>query len=119
VTVTKTSNSLKLAHTDGSRTQHGRKIAVSTDLKTLHQPEVHSPEGLSMWEFPLTLPIPERYNPERDFYPPHEHADLNAQKSQISFVGSIGLIVLLVPLVQREESIKKRWTLPFPSVIVL
>jgi anaerobic selenocysteine-containing dehydrogenase/Fe-S-cluster-containing dehydrogenase component len=75
VTVNKTSHAMKLAHTDGSRTQHGRKIAVSTDLKTLHQPEVHSPQGLSMWEFPLTLPIPEGYNPERDFYPPHKHED--------------------------------------------
>jgi anaerobic selenocysteine-containing dehydrogenase/Fe-S-cluster-containing dehydrogenase component len=75
VTVNKTSNSLELAHTDGSRIQHGRKIAVSTDLKPLRRPETHETQGLSMWEFPLTLPIPEGYNPERDFYSPHEHSD--------------------------------------------
>jgi molybdopterin-containing oxidoreductase family iron-sulfur binding subunit len=26
-----------------------------------------------MWDFPLTLPIPEGYDHKRDFYPPHEH----------------------------------------------
>jgi molybdopterin-containing oxidoreductase family iron-sulfur binding subunit len=26
-----------------------------------------------MWDFPLTLPLPEGYDPRRDFYSPHDH----------------------------------------------
>jgi molybdopterin-containing oxidoreductase family iron-sulfur binding subunit len=28
-----------------------------------------------MHDFPLTLPLPEGYDPKRDFYPPHDHED--------------------------------------------
>ncbi len=73
VTIKKTGHTMKLARTDGSRIQHGRKIALTTDLKALHQPDAHSTPGLAMHEFPLTLPIPEGYDPKRDFYPAHEH----------------------------------------------
>jgi molybdopterin-containing oxidoreductase family iron-sulfur binding subunit len=73
VAVNKTGHALKLARTDGSRIQHGRKIALTTELKSLHQPDAHSTPGLAMHEFPLTLPIPEGYDPKRDFYPAHEH----------------------------------------------
>jgi len=73
VTINKTDHTLKLARTDGSRIQHGRKIALTTDLKALHQPDTHSIPGLTMHEFPLTLPIPEGYDSKRDFYPAHEH----------------------------------------------
>jgi anaerobic selenocysteine-containing dehydrogenase/Fe-S-cluster-containing dehydrogenase component len=57
-----------LAHTDGSRIQHDRKIALyakpdDTPVKP----------GLTMNDFPLTLPIPEGYNAKRDLYPAHEH----------------------------------------------
>jgi molybdopterin-containing oxidoreductase family iron-sulfur binding subunit len=68
VTFRKTGDSLKLAHTDGSRTQHGRKIALRTDGK-----QDHSGEGLTMHTFPLTLPIAEGYDRKRDIYPPHAH----------------------------------------------
>jgi Fe-S-cluster-containing dehydrogenase component len=64
-----------LAHLDGSRDQHGRKIALATEIKTLHAPRDHAGEGLGMWEFPLTLPLPEGYDPNRDIYPPHTHVD--------------------------------------------
>jgi molybdopterin-containing oxidoreductase family iron-sulfur binding subunit len=28
-----------------------------------------------MWDFPMTLPLPEGYDKKRDFYPPHDHED--------------------------------------------
>ncbi len=65
-----------LAHTDGSRIQHDRKIALSVALEELKGPPPAAPakEDLTMWGFPLTLPLPEGYDAHRDFYPPHEHA---------------------------------------------
>lgn len=75
VTLQKTRHGLNLARTDGSRIQHGRKIALTTELKALDQLNTHPTPGLSMNEFPLTLPIPEGYDRLRDFYPPHEHKD--------------------------------------------
>jgi molybdopterin-containing oxidoreductase family iron-sulfur binding subunit len=64
-----------LAHLDGSRIQHGRKIAMATSLNTLQQSAVHEEKGLGMWEFPLTLPLPEGYDAKRDIYPAHSHVD--------------------------------------------
>jgi molybdopterin-containing oxidoreductase family iron-sulfur binding subunit len=75
VSIHKTDRSIKLARMDGSRIQHGRKIALTVSLQALHQKIVHKKHGLSMNEFPLTLPLPEGYDPKRDFYPPHEHKD--------------------------------------------
>jgi len=71
-----TGRSLKLSHTDGSRVQHDRKIALSVNLKNLAYTEPHEKHGLAMWEFPLVLPLPEAYDRKtRDIYPPHEHQD--------------------------------------------
>ena len=64
---------LPLATTAGSRVQHDRKIALRTTLKELRHPGDHGKPGLTMWDFPLTLPIPEGYDSKRDFYPPHDH----------------------------------------------
>ena len=64
-----------LAHLDGSRFQHDRKIALSTEIETLHHPPDHAEGGLGMWDFPLTLPLPEGYDPKRDIYPSHTHVD--------------------------------------------
>jgi len=64
-----------VAHTDGSRFQYGRKIALSAPLEELaagHAAAAHPP-GLTMDSFPLTLPLPEGYDPQRDFYPAHDH----------------------------------------------
>jgi len=73
VALNKTAHSIKLAHMDGSRIQHGRKIALSATPNELRHPE-HEAHGLGMWEFPLVLPLPEAYDrKERDIYPPHEH----------------------------------------------
>lgn len=79
VNIRKTGHRVELAHTDGSRFTHGRKIALSIDLIELQRQERHpsstKKQGFSMDHFPLTLPIAEGYDPKRDFYPPHEHKD--------------------------------------------
>ena len=67
----------QFAHTDGSRNQMKRKIALTMPLSAdAEHPDEKGPvhaSGLSMDEFPLTLPLPEGYDPKRDFYPPHDH----------------------------------------------
>ena len=73
IALKKTGRTIRLAHTDGSRTQHDRKIALSVSLDTLAHGETHEAHGLGMWEFPFTMPLPEGYDRERDFYPPHDH----------------------------------------------
>jgi anaerobic selenocysteine-containing dehydrogenase/Fe-S-cluster-containing dehydrogenase component len=75
ISIEATGRKVQLAHTDGSRTRHNRKIALSIKLADLKNAEPHEPHGLSMWEFPFTMPLPEGYNPKRDFYPPHEHVN--------------------------------------------
>jgi len=75
VTLKKTGQSVKLAHTDGSRTQHGRKIALSVSPADATTKKARSDlhQGLGMEDFPLTLPLPSGYDSLRDFYPPHDH----------------------------------------------
>ncbi|MFC1830352.1 4Fe-4S dicluster domain-containing protein [Thermodesulfobacteriota bacterium] len=73
VSIQKTGRSMELAHTDGSRIQHGRKIALSVSMNDLKHKKLHKKLGLTMNDFPLTLPLPEGYDPQRDFYPPHDH----------------------------------------------
>ena len=73
VTVKKTDRSVELALTSGSRIQHDRKFALSVDLKELQSGNPPKSNGLGMDDFPLTLPLPEGYDPKRDFYPPHDH----------------------------------------------
>ncbi len=74
VELKKTGRSVALAHTDGSRDQHGRKIALTVPFDALGDLQKARKAGLAMWDFPLTLPLPEGYDPKRDFYPPHDHA---------------------------------------------
>jgi molybdopterin-containing oxidoreductase family iron-sulfur binding subunit len=74
LTVRATGRSVKLAMTSGSRVQHDRKIALHTTPEELRHPSGHGKPGLTMWDFPLTLPLPEGYDAKRDFYPPHDHA---------------------------------------------
>jgi len=75
VSITRTGRSMPLAHTDGSRTQDGRTFALSVGLEELQKGRPHEKSGLTMGNFPLTLPLPEGYDPARDFYPPHDHKD--------------------------------------------
>jgi molybdopterin-containing oxidoreductase family iron-sulfur binding subunit len=75
VSMHKTGRSLKLAQTAGSRIQHGRKIALTVNLQALNKVESHGKHGLSIDEFPFTLPLPEGYDRERDIYPVHEHKE--------------------------------------------
>ncbi len=85
---TGTGDTIPLAHTDGSRIQHGRKIALTVPLGQLQKKDpTHKKEqthqkadqtagheaSLTMEGFPLTLPLPEGYDPKRDLYPPHDH----------------------------------------------
>jgi anaerobic selenocysteine-containing dehydrogenase/Fe-S-cluster-containing dehydrogenase component len=74
--VKRTGRSQTLAHEDGSRTQHDRKIALTTTMSELDQRAAHREHGLGMWQFPLVLPLPEYWDEkERDIYPPHSHVD--------------------------------------------
>jgi len=75
ISIRGTGRSMRLAHTDGSRIPHGRKIVLSVDLEALDQAKSHQKGGLSMVDFPLTLPLPEGYDKERDIYPVHEHTE--------------------------------------------
>jgi molybdopterin-containing oxidoreductase family iron-sulfur binding subunit len=73
VQIRKTGRRAKLASTSGSLTQHGRTLALSIKLSDLASGKLKPRHGLTMGHFPLTLPLPEGYDPKRDVYPPHEH----------------------------------------------
>jgi molybdopterin-containing oxidoreductase family iron-sulfur binding subunit len=73
ISIKKTGQVMKLARTDGSRIQHGRTYALAISLKELKNGKAPQKTGLTMGDFPLTLPLPEGYDPKRDFYPPHDH----------------------------------------------
>ncbi|MCP4744540.1 MAG: 4Fe-4S dicluster domain-containing protein [Desulfobacteraceae bacterium] len=61
-----------LALTSGSRSQLNRKIALNIPIKHLGK-VMPTGIGLTMDTFPMTLPLPEGYNPQRDIYPAHDH----------------------------------------------
>jgi molybdopterin-containing oxidoreductase family iron-sulfur binding subunit len=67
-----TGRKANLAMTSGSRVQYDRKIALSVPLADASKSAEGKP-GLTMNDFPLTLPLPEGYDPHRDIYPPHDH----------------------------------------------
>ena len=71
--IEKTGRSVKLAKTDGSRIQLGRTFIMTTTLADLRQGPPPTKTGLTMGDFPLILPLPEGYSPQRDFYPAHAH----------------------------------------------
>jgi len=73
ISIKKTGHTMQLAHTDGSRTQHDRTFALAVGLEELKKGQALKKSGLTMEDFPLTLPLPEGYDPKRDFYPPHDH----------------------------------------------
>ena len=73
VTISATGKTKTLATTSGSRIQHGRKIALTVSLEELRSTNKRKKQGLGMDTFPLTLPLPEGYDPKRDIYPPHDH----------------------------------------------
>jgi molybdopterin-containing oxidoreductase family iron-sulfur binding subunit len=68
-----TGRTMKLATMYGSRTQHERTFALTVSTAELRQGKIPQKTGLTMEDFPLTLPLPEGYDPKRDFYPPHDH----------------------------------------------
>jgi molybdopterin-containing oxidoreductase family iron-sulfur binding subunit len=69
----KSGRSIQLASTSGSRVSLDRKIALSVPIEQIGKKRGHQKVGLTMDSFPLTLPIPEGYDPKRDLYPPHDH----------------------------------------------
>jgi Fe-S-cluster-containing dehydrogenase component len=73
VTVEATGRRIEFAKTDGSRIQQGRAFLLTTTLAELLKGGRPAKTGLTMDNFPLTLPLPEGYDPRRDFYPPHDH----------------------------------------------
>jgi anaerobic selenocysteine-containing dehydrogenase/Fe-S-cluster-containing dehydrogenase component len=75
VSITAVGSAVTLASTSGSRVQHGRKIALTVDIKQAKIGNGHKKPGVGMDDFPMTLPLPEGYDEKRDFYPPHEHID--------------------------------------------
>ncbi len=75
IAIKKTGRTQKLASTSGSLTQHDRTFALSVRLADLQKPAAAKKTDLTMENFPLTLPLPEGYDPKRDFYPPHDHVD--------------------------------------------
>jgi len=68
-----TGRTMKLANMYGSRTQHERTFALTVSTAELRQEKIPQKTGLTMEDFPLTLPLPEGYDPKRDFYPAHDH----------------------------------------------
>jgi molybdopterin-containing oxidoreductase family iron-sulfur binding subunit len=73
VVIQSTGRTMKLARMYGSRTQHDRTFALSINLDDLKTGNATPQNGLTMDNFPLTLPLREGYDPKRDFYPPHDH----------------------------------------------
>ncbi len=73
IKIRKTGRTMKLAGTAGSLTQHGRTLALSITLAELQNKKTTPRSGLTMGNFPLTLPLPEGYDPNRDVFPPHDH----------------------------------------------
>ena len=73
VKLASTGRNLELARMYGSRTQHRRTFALSIGLDELKKDGRQKRDGLTMGNFPLTLPLDEGYDPKHDFYPPHEH----------------------------------------------
>ena len=73
VRIERTGRTVQIANTDGSRTQHGRTFLLTVTLDDLRKTPPPPKNGLTMGDFPLTLPLPEGYDPKRDFYPPHGH----------------------------------------------
>jgi molybdopterin-containing oxidoreductase family iron-sulfur binding subunit len=75
VSLKATGRSARLAQTAGSRIQHGRKIALSVVGRPAPERALKDGHGggFGMNEFPFTLPLPQGYSPERDFFPPHGH----------------------------------------------
>jgi molybdopterin-containing oxidoreductase family iron-sulfur binding subunit len=68
-----TGRTMKLAAMYGSRTQQGRTFALTVSTAELRLGKIPQRTGLTMENFPLTLPLPEGYDPKRDFYAPHDH----------------------------------------------
>lgn len=69
VSIAKKGSRFELANTDGSYYQRGRELLQSVRLADYRQ-AVAAGEGPH-----LDMPLPEFFDPKKDFYPPHPHVD--------------------------------------------
>ena len=71
VAINKTGDRQDLAHTDGSKSQHGRQIARAVYENPHHKPEAHGHHP----HFPIRIPIASEHDPQSSVYPPVEHVE--------------------------------------------
>jgi anaerobic selenocysteine-containing dehydrogenase/Fe-S-cluster-containing dehydrogenase component len=69
VSIEKLDKNLAIAHTDGSFYQHGRGFAQAIAFHDYVKVVTSSQRP------DIIPPLPEGFDPKRDFYPPHEHKD--------------------------------------------
>lgn len=73
IALTRSGQKTELAAKAGGRTPLDRKIALTVPLADAGKKK-EGKAGLTMWDFPLTLPLAEGYDPKkRDIYPPFDH----------------------------------------------
>jgi molybdopterin-containing oxidoreductase family iron-sulfur binding subunit len=73
ISITKRKPGMKLARMYGSRTQQGRTFALEVSLEELKRDKPSEKPGLTMDDFPFTIPLRDGYDKKRDFYPPVDH----------------------------------------------
>ena len=69
VSLEKLDKNLPIAHTDGSFYQHGRGFAQAIGFNEYVEVVISNRRP------DIDPPLPEGFDPKRDFYPPHEHID--------------------------------------------
>jgi anaerobic selenocysteine-containing dehydrogenase/Fe-S-cluster-containing dehydrogenase component len=69
ISIEKTGRTFPIANTDGSFFQHGREMAVTVGLR---ERNIAAATGAKPH---IYYPLPDGYQKQKDFYPPHEHKD--------------------------------------------
>ncbi len=73
ISISKSNATMRLARMYGSRTQQGRTYALAVSLEELKKDKSSEKSGLTMNDFPFTIPLRDGYDKKRDFYPPIDH----------------------------------------------
>ncbi len=110
VALEKTGQSQLLANTDGSFYQHGRGFVQTMAVQDYRK----AANGGGPKPY-IELPMPEGYDPTKDFYPPHEHKDYRwAMVVDLDRCVACGACVVAcyaennVAVVRREQVLKER-----------